>query len=585
MKRFFATAALIILTVARVYSAEPPADSLSSDPGVLVISREELEEYNIHTLEDILRLVPGVSLWRSGPPGAVTGFSVDGRGPRGVTLLLNGEPIMEPYTNDQLSRFIPLSRLERIEIHYNGSPFLSGEISTNAAINVVIEEGGREAPNVELDFTYGSSNRRARRAWFATPKAHISAVIAYDEYLQDAFELYPANQYFKLGKYDSRSVLTELMFSPKSGQVATFRFQRFDDTYLGTHYSTTEDVRHEGYEARLGLRLNGLSISLRQRVIDMSRRYFRTSALDLEGNVSWVGSIGGVEGRLFFTSARSEFENVMRGEQYDPSVHRIEGGVSAAGRSRLGFSWRAGVYAGEHNEIGEYLGGEAGISLGGLFAPRLHLARRIRVPTVQELFQPESLLASADSLYMTGGNPLLEPELSDELSVGASIGPMVDLDFFMRNEERRITGAGGMFETLDGGHVTGVRGRVLRNGVLYGIEYGVSVSAEYFGQRSEYSYGIPEYRGLCGVVLRRNVFKDTETLSIRYDAELAGDRSWDDEDLGRYMVHDLSASMTLLGARIVFQYKNLLDESYETVPGFLMPGRHYIIGIWWELID
>ena len=585
MRRFFALVALFILTAIRLHSAEPPADSLSSDQGVLVISREEFEEYNIHTLDDILRLVPGVSTWRAGPPGAVAGFSIDGRDPRGVILLLNGEPFMEPYMYGQLSRFIPLSRLERIEIHYNGSPFISGEVSTNAAVNVVIEEGGREAPNVELDFTFGRSNRRGRRAWFATPKAHLTAVIAYDEYLQDAFELYIANPYFKLGKYDSRSVLTELIFAPKPERVATFRFHRFDDTYLGTHYSTTEDVHHGGYEAKLGLRLNGLSISLGQRVIDISKRYHSTSALDLEGSVRWAGSIRGVGSRLFFTTSRSEFENVMWGERYDPSVHRIEGGMSMAGSSRFGLSWRAGLYAGEHSEIGDYLGGEAGVSLGGLFAPRLQLARRIRVPTVNELFQPESLLSSDCSAYLTGGNRLLEPELSDELSVGARIGAVADLEFFMRDEKRRITDIDGTFETLSGGDVTGARGRVFRNGLLYGIKYGVSVSAEYFGQRSEYSYGIPEYRGLGGIVLRRNVFGDTETLSIRYDAELVGGRSWGDVDLGRYMLHDLSASMTLLGARIVFQYKNLLDESYETVPGFLMPGRHYIIGVWWELID
>ncbi len=585
MRRFSALMALFILSVIPVDSAEPPADSLSSYQGVLVISREELEEYNIHTLDDILRLVPGVSTWRAGPPGAAAGFSVDGRDLRGVMLLLNGEPFMEPYTYDQLSRFIPLSRLERIEIYYNGSPFISGVVSTNAAINVVIEEGGREAPDVEIDFTFGSSNRRARRAWFATPKAHITAVIAYDEYLQDEFESYIENPYFKLGKYDSRTVLTELIFAPDPERAAIFSFHRFDDTYLGTHYSTIEDVRHEGYETKLGLQLNGLYISLGQRVIEMSKRYFRTSALDLEGNVRWAGSVRGVGSRLFFTASRSEFENVMWGERYDPSIHRIEGGASLTGRARFGLSWQAGIYAGEHSEIGDYLGGEAGVSLGGTFAPRLQLARRIRVPTVNELFQPESLLASDGSVYLTGGNCLLEPELSNELSVGARLGPAADLEFFMRDEKRRITGVDGTFETRDGGDVTGVRGRVIRNGLIYGIKYGVSFSAEYFGQRSEYSYGIPEYRGLGGIVLRRNFFKSTETLSIRYDAELIGARSWGGVDLGRYMLHDLSASMTLLGARIVFQYKNLLDESYETVPGFLMPGRHYIIGVWWELID
>jgi hypothetical protein len=562
-----------------------PVDTLSSGRGVLVITREELEEYSIHTLEDVLLLVPGAAIWRAGPPGAESAFSLDGRNPRGVLLLLNGEPLMEPYSFDQLSRFLPLSRLERIEVHYEGSPMLSGQISTAAAVNVVLEEGGREAPNVELDFTYGSSNRRARRAWFATPDARITAVIAYDEYLQDAFESYPADLSHKLGKYDSRSVLTELILAPDPDRVATVRFQRFDDTYLGTHYSASEDIRHDGYDARLGIRIEGFDVSFRQRLVNTSRRHFETSALDLEGSVRWAGSFRDVGARLFFTAARSSFENVMRGEHFDPSMHRLEGGASAMGVLAIGLSWRAGAYAGQHSEAGEYICGEAGISLDGFFSPRLHIARRIRVPTVQELFQPESLLAPDGSQYLTGGNPLLEPELSDELSAGARLGATADLELFVRNEKRRIAGVDGTFETLDGGETAGARGRIFRGGSLYGIEYRVSASVEYFERRSAYSFGVPEYRGLGGVLLGRKVFKDTETISVRYDAELVGKRPWSDDDLGAYTVHDVSASLTLLTARIVFQLKNLLDEQYETLPGFLMPGRHYIIGVWWELID
>jgi hypothetical protein len=500
-------------------------------------------------------------------------------------LLLNGDPLTEPYTYDQLARFIPLSRLERIEVYYDGSPFLSGGISANAAINVVIEEGGREAPDVELDFTYGSSNRRARRAWFSTPEAHITAVIAYDEYLQDAFESYVPNPYTKLGKYDSRSVLTELKIAPKPDRSVAFRFHRYDDTYLGTGNSAFEDIRYDGYEARLGLRIDGFSLSLRQRVVDVSRLLWSTSAIDLEGGLRWIGSIRGVDGLIFMNASRSEFENIVSGAYFDPIVSGVEAGASAKGGFHFGLLWKAEITAGDHSEIGEYLGGEAGISIRGIFAPRLEVARRIRVPTVQELFQPESLLTYSGSSYLVSGNHLLEPGTTDELSAGASLGSILDLALYLRDEKKRISVTDGRFETLDGGEVMGMRGRVMRGGTLYGIDYAVSASAEYSDKASEYSYGVPEYRGLGGLLLRRRFFKQTETLSLRYDFEIVGDRSWGDVDLESYMLHDVSASLTILGARVVFQYKNILDESYETIPGFLMPGRHYTIGVWWELLD
>ncbi|MCK4236246.1 MAG: Plug domain-containing protein, partial [Candidatus Krumholzibacteria bacterium] len=72
-------------------------DSLLFPTEVFVITREDLIDYNIHTLDDILELLPGVVSWRAGPPGSRSGFSIDGRSSYGVTLLVNGEPLYDPY--------------------------------------------------------------------------------------------------------------------------------------------------------------------------------------------------------------------------------------------------------------------------------------------------------------------------------------------------------------------------------------------------------------------------------------------------------------------------------------------------------
>ncbi len=40
-----------------------------------------------------------------------------------------------------------------------------------------------------------------------------------------------------------------------------------------------------------------------------------------------------------------------------------------------------------------------------------------------------------------------------------------------------------------------------------------------------------------------------------------------------------------MSARVIYEYRNLTNEEYETVPGYTMPMRHYIIGFFWEILD
>jgi hypothetical protein len=585
MRGFCATLAVMMLLAGDCGATS--ADSLSFPGDVLVITRDELSEYNIHTLDDILRLVPGAAVWRKGPPASGGAVTLDGRSPRGVPIFLNGEPLTDPFDLEQLDNFIPFSRLERIEIHYRASPFLSGDMSAAAAINLVLEDGGRPAPSSELEFTFGRGNRRARRIWFSTPRAEIGGMIAYDEYLQDEFESYIPDPTRKLGRYDGRSVLLELSLLRGAGQGVRLRLHRYEDTYVGTVYSTVEDIRYDGYDAGLGYRRGGFDLSFRQRVVNLSRLGTRRSALLLGCLLRWSGSLRGLDGRVFLSGERSSFDLTVRTASIEPSMHRVEGGMEAMWSTGRNLRWRTGIYGGEQSEIGLYIAGEAGLYWSGNrhLRPCMSARRMVRAPSAQEIFQPESLLAPNGVEYLSGGNTDLEPELSEEIAVGASLMGSLTIDLFARNEKRRIVPGDSLYGNMDGGRVTGARGRYAKRGDLFGFHYGVNASLEMFGERSEFTGAIPEYRVRGGLLVRREVFKATETLSLRWDAELVGEREWEGIGLEGYMTHDLSCSLTLLRARVAFQYRNIFNEEYETYPGYLMPGRHYIIGIWWELLD
>jgi hypothetical protein len=570
-------------------------DSLLMPTEFFVISREDLIERNVHTLDDILQLLPGVSLWREGPHGAEGGFSIDGRGYRGVNLLVNGVPAVDGYALESLTRFLPLSRLRRVEVFYSGSPCFSNDLSSRGFVNVVLEEGGRQGPASEIDFTYGTSNRRSRRAWFATPRAHLSASLAYDEYLQDGIDAYPAIPARRLGLDDMRSVLAELSMLTSAGDEVRFGIQRYEESYVGTSYPgyESEDVRRSGFGSEIRYRRSGFSASLTQRVLDLSRLSGRIRERSLGGGARWSRDYFGLGVRAFGSAARSEFENdyrwIVSGGHFAPSFSRFEGGVTIGGKVSPGVTWRLGAFGGRHSAVGRYGGAEAALGKrwNGIFSQDVIIARRLRIPSAEELFQPALTRTFDGAVYTTTGNPDLGPEITDELSIGFRLSS-VSLALFGREERSRILLSGAdsaVYRSEGGGTVAGARGRFAGRARILGFDCLLSMGIEGYPERGALADGVPVYRASGEAGLQRRIFAGSELFSLKLGSESAGKRWWGGAALPPYRVFNVSASLSIMSARITYEYRNILNEKYETIPGYTMPLRHYIIGAFWEFLD
>jgi outer membrane cobalamin receptor len=564
-------------------------DSLLMPTESYVLTREELIERNIHTLDDILQALPGVVIWREGPHGAYGGFSIDGRSHRGLNLLVNGIPVVDRYMMESLTRFLPLSRLLRVEVVYSGSPCFSGDLSSRGFINLVIEEGGREGPTSEVDFTYGSSNRRARRAWFATPRSYVSGALAYDEYLQDGIEAYPEIPRRLLGKDDMRSVLAELGMRTSAGDDVVFRLQRYEDSYVGTSYSYREDVRRSGFGSQIIHRRAGFSSSITQSVLELARLSGRIRERSLGGGVRWSGALVGLKVRVFASVERAEFENDLWDAHFAPSYSRLEGGGVLGGRLPSNVTWRLGAFGGDHSAVGRYGSAEVAVAKGWSerFSQDVVIARRLRVPSAQELFQPALPRTIDGAPLATAGNPDLAPEISDELSFGFRLSG-ASLSLFGRSEKSMILLSGSspaVYRSEGSGTVSGVRARFSGHARILGIDCNLSLGVEGYPGRDVLASGVPRYRAAGEAGLRRRIFSGTELISLKLDSQLAGERQWNGAALPAYHVHNVSASLSIMSARVSFEYRNILNERYETVPGYTMPPRHYIIGVFWELFD
>jgi len=574
-------------------AAEPPGsilgDSLRMPTETFVFTRADLIERNVHTLDDILRFLPGVSFVREGPPAADGGFSIDGRASRGMNLLVNGTPVVDAFTRESFARFLPLSRILRVEVVYSGSPALTGDLSSAGAINIVLEEGGREGPSAEVAFTYGGSKERARRVWFATPKAHVSAMLAYDEYLQDARESYPSIPRRLLGNYHMRSVLCELSFMTDAGENAIVRFQRFEDSYAGTSYRSDEEVRWSGYRSEMVYRRGGFSGSLRQQALLFSRRAGKLREHTLGASARWGGSIGALGVRAFASWERSAFDQILWGEDFAPAWRRIEGGAVLGGAIPPLITWRAGFFGGDHNTAGRYGGAELALARAWSerFSQDVVIARRLRLPSAEELFQPVLPRTISGEELATVGNASLSPEVSDELAIGARYANFT-CSIFGRDEKSRIVLSGSnpaAYQSEGTGKVAGVRALYRGSRSILGFDCMLGISLDAFPERSGIAPGVPRYSARGEVGFRRPVFGGTEFFSVKLNTEAAGERAWGATELAAYQVHDFSASLSIMSGRVSFEYRNILDAKYETVPGFEMPQRHYVIGVYWELFD
>lgn len=575
-------------------------DSLAMPGEVFVLTAADLVRLDINTIEDLVPLLPGVSLWQEGPPGSRSAFSVDGRTWKGITLLVNGAPYGEPYRGDPLARFLSLSRLRRVEVIYSASPALTGRAGMASVINIVLEEGGRTPPVAQGAFSWGRNGRAARRVWFSTPDAYLTGTIAYDEYLQDYFNPLQSRPTALIGEYWGRTVLLDLALRGSSGRSVLLRLRRYEDAYTGTPawpelrnpIYIPEQVSRDGFESEIRYLSGGAGLSLRQRFVETDRRAGRTSGLAVSGTAFWSGMVGALAVKGCASAERIALENRLWSVPFSPELDLVEGALTVGSDAGGGMRWRAGLSGGWNGESGLFTGAEAALSRGrpdGM-SQTVIVARRIRPPTAEELLQPPLERLPDGGEFATAGSTDLSAERSDEISLSLGLPSGASLDLFARRERDRIVLEGSdpaVWSSAGSDDVAGIRGLLGGSGAtgLLGFDYRWRLSGVWYADKAVLTESVPSYAVRGSLQLSRPSFRATELFVLRIDGLESGERRWGDAALDRFLAIDLSASITVIGAVVRFEMKNLLDEEYETVPGLLMAGRHYRFGIYWRLLD
>ena len=566
------------------YSAS--SDSLVVPGDIYVIEQEYLSRLNIDTFDDILQIVPWVSSWREGVPGSRTGFSAGGAE---TALLVNGRLIDNIYTSEPLERFVDLGRLVRVEVIRRGVFSLTGEIGSGAAINLVVEREGRESPFTQADFTYGGSNRRARRIWFSTPRSYVTAAISYNEYLQDAIEALDFGQNRLIGDDHMKAVSFDLSMGPDQG--ALVHLTRFEDSFERTACSRSEDIRTSGFDSWIDYSGGGFRGSIRHRGIERLRLTGRMTGLCSGLNLELDRSLGNLHLRTFLTGRNYLFENRFSGVETDPEIHNYFGGATLFSRFAGNLPLRGSLFLGDHSVSGHYIGWEASAAREGKDGSYLSFAvsRKPELPSAAQFFHPVSFLNVPECFDIrSAGSESLDPQMVEEVSAESSFGFGLMINLFYRKIQDLIEpeGPGGSFRNAPGSEeVSGVSARFGEDLSWRRFTLELEGGGEYFFETGGLRAGVPEYTATGNLYLRFPIFKKTETITLHLNSMAFGARQWHGESADPGSVHNFSLSMTLMSAVIRFQYKNILDTEYQTVPGFNMAERHFRIGILWNLSD
>jgi len=156
---------------------------ISKAPSIVtVITAEEIKNLGYRTFVEILRIVPGFEILKSGDTGvvvpAVRGITSSNK----VRLMLNGHFVNSPFTGSAFGRFddFPVENIKKIEIIRGPGSAMYGENAFTAVINIITKDA-KDIDGVKVSSGYGSFDTYEENVVFGKTygKVDISGMLHY----------------------------------------------------------------------------------------------------------------------------------------------------------------------------------------------------------------------------------------------------------------------------------------------------------------------------------------------------------------------------------------------------------------------
>ncbi len=139
----------VVVTASRVQESE--ASVLAP---VEVVTRDQIEKMELHTVKEILELLPGVDIVSYGGRGQSANFYVRGGKAEHVLVLLDGNPLNSSGIAAVNPNFIPANIIEKVEYIRGHRATVYGANALSGVINIITRPSYKN--HQELGYSYGT---------------------------------------------------------------------------------------------------------------------------------------------------------------------------------------------------------------------------------------------------------------------------------------------------------------------------------------------------------------------------------------------------------------------------------------------
>ncbi len=122
-----------------------PINVLQTGRNVLVIKGERFQQLPVHSIDELMRYLPGIEVQARGPMGAQSDFVIRGGTFQQVLVILDGLRINDPVTG-HFSSYIPIApaEIDRIEILKGASSAIYGSEAVGGVIHIITKTFARQ---------------------------------------------------------------------------------------------------------------------------------------------------------------------------------------------------------------------------------------------------------------------------------------------------------------------------------------------------------------------------------------------------------------------------------------------------------
>ncbi|OGV68600.1 MAG: hypothetical protein A2283_12585 [Lentisphaerae bacterium RIFOXYA12_FULL_48_11] len=562
-----------------------------------VISKERIEEMKAQNVGEALRESAGARVNSYGAMGAGSSISLRGSTANQVLVMVDGRPVNLPSVGSADLSMYPVDQIERIEVIRGPASVLYGANALAGVVNIVT----KDVPDkllTEASASYGTFDTRIFRLSNGAKIGDLGYLITASQNSSDGYRTNSACD----GYHVSGKVNYDL--SQDSRLIFSTGYSRQDKGIPGAIIwpspNCTQDDERYWFDATHKVEF-GKNSCLTSKVFlnqhwqeykdtdlftdDISRN--QQLGLDVQQTLP-LGDRHLLLGGIFF-----ERDNVN-------IINDITGGSRIGGKQNL---TTTAIYLQDEISLSESLivtpglrcdvqseyGTEVSPKVSGLYrftdktSLRASVGRGFRAPTIDDLYWRDDYSA---------GNPDLKPEKSIGYDVGIQheFGSknLFQVTLFRSEVENLITWAdtqgNGIWEAcnIDKACLQGVETEVnlqCTKQVSIKLSYTFldarDTGEEYHNQYLRYK---PKHKGGC-----RLQYQGERGLKVNLGAEYT-DSAYSDRantsEVDGFVLVDTSVSQTVgKGTEIFVSGKNLLDQEYEVIKGYPMPGTIVMSGV------